>query len=479
MSSINIGDLVVQQWDLITREKVEAVPTVGSTAPISAKWAVDHVKQYHNEHNDIGIPGTYGFGTGLCPEPLPPGFVELPGTRNILSHEYGNYRYIDGSVMVWRPAFYYRIGHPYNTTYNKYGFNSINIKPVSTFSSHLDAIQQGYVLHRAFINNNKVHLGVMIDKYQCSNNNGIASSIRFKSPLTCSTTNNPFSLVGAVNEFRGAFAAAKTRGFQFHVMSRFEWSSCAMVSLAQAQHTTSSLITAWYDPNGANNFPKGNNNNALSDQNDTTAMWKPSGYLNMGLTGSCGYSGNTNIFAKSTDNGQACGIADLNGNVWEINSGVVTTGDNATDHGDVDNTLYVLKEHANINDLTGEWGSAWGSVEHLETLYSPCPVYYNIAPGVWPRVGNTSMQSFYSATSGERYLRTSAGLPEVNGTSVSGTNLFGNDWAYYLPRANMCIISGGPWNIGIGAGVWSFSTNSYYRGSSDRTGFRTAMYLEN
>jgi hypothetical protein len=52
-------------------------------------------------------------------------------------------------------------------------------------------------------------------------------------------------------------------------------------------------------------------------------VWESDGYPNCGKTGSAGYGGGAgNLFAKSTHNGQNCGVADLNGNMWEVTIGM-------------------------------------------------------------------------------------------------------------------------------------------------------------
>lgn len=79
-----------------------------------------------------------------------------------------------------------------------------------------------------------------------------------------------------------------------------------------------SPVCAWYASAGPtiSRFPKGCNNNALKDVNDTTVVYQSDGYLNCGKTGSA-----TN-FAKTTHNGQNCGVADLNGLLYEVALGI-------------------------------------------------------------------------------------------------------------------------------------------------------------
>ncbi|MFA7218889.1 MAG: hypothetical protein WC057_09900, partial [Dehalococcoidales bacterium] len=95
--------------------------------------------------NDIGTPGTAGFGVGIVPSPIT-GFTALSGTSNKLSDNYGNYQYADGSIMCWVPAFYYRIGHADNPTYGDYGVNSVDVLPEYAFADVATANAAGYAL---------------------------------------------------------------------------------------------------------------------------------------------------------------------------------------------------------------------------------------------------------------------------------------------------------------------------------------------
>lgn len=267
--------------------------------------------------NHIGVPGTLGYGVGVCPE-IPEGYAALAGTYTLGSDDYGNYRYSDGSIMVWVPTYYYRVGHPDNPTYAEYRENSIHTEPFSAFSSRAEAAAEGYALHRGFIDGGEVMPGFMHDKYRCSNNDGTASSIKGGKPLTASSAHNPFSeLDGSpLNNLSGAIDAAKTRGEQFFPNSRFMRSALAILGSAHAQATTSVSHNAWWDPTNVTNFVKGNNNNALGDTNDPEVSYESDGYSN------CGKTGSGQPFAKTTHNGQNCGIADLNGNVYTIELGL-------------------------------------------------------------------------------------------------------------------------------------------------------------
>ena len=281
--------------------------------------------------NLIGAPGALGFGVGVA-STLPSGMSTLTGTADISSDEYGNYQYVDGSVMVYVPKFYYKVG----TGSNGLAVNVTDIKGTDTYASTAVANAAGYALHRAFIDNGSEQDGFFFDKYENSKTASgagfIASSIKNGLPLSTHADHNPIADLTSVttNNYYQAITAAHARdgvdgavnsSSIFHLGSMYQYSALAMLSLAHGQAATSTDTAAWYD--ATYNFPKGNNNNALKDTNDTTVIWESDGYSNAGKTGSAGFGGGAgNEFSKSTHNGQANGIADLNGNTWELGLGM-------------------------------------------------------------------------------------------------------------------------------------------------------------
>lgn len=262
--------------------------------------------------NHIGEAGRQGFGVGICPS-LPAGMSMMPGSTDPASENYGNYQYSDGSVMCWIPAFYYKYGDGTNGLL----VNDCKIKSYSAYASVAAANADGYALHRAFYDGDTIQLGVFVDKYKCSNNSGVASSIKNGAPLSSSPLHNPFSgLTGAPsNTYSGALVAAKTRGNNFFCSSIFIYGMLALLSYAHGKAAQSNAWCAWYDSAGTTNFPKGNNNNALGDANDSTVSYTTDNYSN------CGLAGSGVPFAKTTHNGQSCGVADVNGNIYEISPG--------------------------------------------------------------------------------------------------------------------------------------------------------------
>lgn len=413
--------------------------------------------------NDIGVAGQAGFGVGVCPL-VPTGMVGLSGYTDPMHDNYGNYQYSDGSVMVWVPAFFYK----YGTGSNGLAINAVDIQPFSAYSSVSAANSAGYALHRAFYDGGAVQPGVFVDKYQCSNNGGIASSVKNGNPLSSAADHNPFSgLTGSpANAYYGAIAAAKTRGSDFFCSTLFIFKAMALLSYAHAQASSSTTYCAWY--NATYNFPKGNNNNALRDANDADILYLSDGYSN------CGKTGSANLFARTTHNGQNCGVADLNGNIWEITPGL------SMDAADTSGHLYVLKTSTRMKEVTGgDTGASdlWGAAGYA-ALYDDLGVmssFTGTALNFSDRtiyMGSTA-QVLSAATSGTLWQMTGAGVPLASG----GTNAFGSDGVLDYSTNALCPVSGGGWVVSGNAGVWALNLNNSRAASSNPVGFRVALYL--
>lgn len=486
--------------------------------------------------DSIGVPGEAFFGVGRVSRP-PAGYTELLGNDN-----YGNYQYSDGSVQVCVPQFWERYGHIDNPTYAQYGVNSLDIKPRNYFASEAVANASGYALNRMFIDGNQHKSVLFIDKYMCSNNGGIASSIKNGNPLSSAAYHNPFSgLIGAPsNNYSGAWVAAKTRGANFFVASRFIYAALALLSLAHGQAATSATNCAWYDATGTANFPKGCNN-SLRDDNDTSVLYTSDGF------DTCGKTGSGVPFAKTTHNGQACGIADLNGLMWEMSQGItciatsktitgatqtnpvnltmsahgMTTGQYLkiegvvgmtqlndkiytvtvvdADHVTLDGvdgtaftaytsggsgtygTFYVAKESAIMANFTG--GNTL-STDHFGAVgvaanmdaFTPAFATTYSSNGFEQRIGNSANQVLSPDLTGNNAVLRSLGMPIAAGMSAAGNNLFGQDYFSQCILNELCLLSGALWNSGSGAGVWTSLWCTARWNLADSVGFRSASY---
>jgi hypothetical protein len=409
--------------------------------------------------NHIGVAGQQGFGVGIAPS-IPANFAALFGTTDPASQNYGNYAYSDGSVMVYVPAFFYK----YGTGANGFAVNVVDVKPFSAYADVATANAAGYALHRAFYNGGTIRPGVFVDKYQCSNNAGTASSIKNGDPLSSAAAHNPFAgLTGApANAYYGAIAAAKTRGAVFFCNTRFIFAALALLARAHAAASTATTYNAWYDAGGVTNFPKGCNNNALGDVNDASIAYVSDGYSNAGKTGSA------NFFDRTTHNGQACGVADLNGNMWEINTGLTSDGTN----------YYLLKTTADAAAITGGntlATDAWGATG-LAALYDNIGATYGaMTASSTAQYFGAVAQVLSEATTGTAWAAAGAGVPLVGGTG--GSNQFGSDLLNDYRPNELCVISGGNWDNGGTAGVWALFLSSVRGDSSATVGFRAASYL--
>jgi hypothetical protein len=426
--------------------------------------------QYMHGASDIGIAGSYGFGIAPYPLDVPTDFATMVGTYDPVHDNWGNYMYTDGSIMAWIPRFYYRIGNSGSPRYSVYGANAIDIAGDFTFASETDANAAGYALHRGFIDGGVSKPGFFVDKYQWANNAGRASSIKNGNPLSSHADHNPWGnltgMTSAQNRYDGAFAASKTRGgyygAQFFPVFRHQYAALALLAQAHAQAVTSNTTCAWYNASGFSNFPKGNNNNALLDIDDTNVQYTSDGYPN------CGKTGSGTPFAKTTHNGQNCGVADLNGNMWEVTPGITSDG----------TLLYLLKEAVACRDITADTAFTYNS----DVFYSHT---YGTDTGALTgtnqslRFGNAANGVF--AASSDRttpnWRLTGMGIPQVDGASGAGSNHFGLDGIGDYKPIGLCPISGGYWGHGPGAGAWAFYLGHVGSYSNDTVGGRSGLYL--
>lgn len=424
---------------------------------------------YSNGINDIGIAGQRGFGVGICPGPLPSGMGALQGYNDPASDNYGNYQFSDSSVMVWVPAFYYKVG----TGSNGLLLNKIDVKPFSAYSTVAVAAAAGYALHRAFYNGGNITYGFFVDKYKTSYNGGIASSLKNGIALTSAqrgsiTTTAYSTLTGSpANTLGGSVAAAKTRGSNFFPTSIFQRSALAMLSVSHGQSATATTYCAWYDASGITNFPKGNNNNALGDTQDSAITYV---YDGNGTYTGCGKTGSANLFNRTSHNGQNCGIADLNGLTNDFCPGLTSDGTN----------YFLLNTSADMKAVTGSNTLAtdlWGATGYA-AMYTNIGTTYG---PLWATGANRSFgmgsatQVLSEATSGTAWAMAGAGVPLATG--IGGTNMFGNDTIYDYKPNEMAPVLGGYWSSSSGAGVWCLDLSYNRTVSNYASGFRSALYL--
>lgn len=433
----------------------------------------------------IGTQGGQGFGVGTYPASLPSGFSELTGTTDPTNANYGNYQYTDGSIMVFIPRFYYRIGSASSSRYATYGANAIDIVGIETYADEAAANAGGYAMHRAFTDGGSVKHGFFIDKYLASKDGTTScKSVKNGVPISLTTDTNytrSNGMTGCTGILADAVVLSRARGSgTFNCASVFMYSALSLLALAHAQASSSTTYCAWYD--ATNNFPKGCNDAALKDINDSSLTFTTAGdagNANKPLTG----SGST--LAKTTHNGQDSGVADLNGSMYQVLLGVTYQGASSTSITQTSTGLsykeaYVLKTSVALSSLTGGWNGtndAWQNGTNITTYYdNVSDLFWWTSSGgtYWGKSTNAVLDG---ATSGTGYQRTSCMIPkDSNSTDATGTAQFGNDYNYAYNRANMVCIAAGAWGGGSSAGVFDRYWNYYRAYGNEFIGFRAGAY---
>lgn len=500
--------------------------------------------------NDIGNPGTFGYGVGVCPSAyLPSGMTPLPGYMDSTHDNRGNYIFSDGSVMCYVPKFYYKVG----TGANGLAANTVDTQSAHAFLDTSAANAAGYALHRAFIDGGVEQPGFFVDKYKCSKNASgtgfIASSLKNGNPISTAADHNPIgglTAVAGINAYYAAITAAKARdGVNgevnpvsiFFCSTRFIQSALAILSLAHSQASAGTGVCAWWVATGVS-APRGCNNNALKDANDSTVTYLSDGYSN------CGKTGSATPFAKTTHTGQNCGVADLNGLMYEINpcltcitstkaiTGITqaaTAVVSCVGHGKANGTQFLITnvvgmtqvnatiatvanatadtfELAGVNS-TGFTAYTSGGTMTFGTFY----VHKNSASQKTLTAGNTLTTDLWGATgvaahsdvvaipfangacaqyfgnaanqvlseavSGDAWKLAGLGFPKAaSGVSAAGSSLFGNDYFYEYFTNDMVPISCLSWNGYSAAGVWGAYLNNSRPNAYSYVGFRSACY---
>ena len=394
----------------------------------------------------IGVAGELGFGVATCASDLiPSGWRGLVGHDNIISPNYGNYVDSNGSILVYIPKHYY-----------KYSGNTLDIshRPLS-----------GFVIDRSFINAGAEINGIFVYKYGAVNSNGIFASKKNLDPLSTSPLHNPIgNLNGSpANENGGLYEAVKTAGAGYCLTAIFHYSMLARLAFVHGKAATTTIACAYSDVNPK--LPKGNLANSLADVDDTSVTFSPSVYPFCALTGS------GEPFAKTTHNGQDCGIADLNGNMWEVASGFIR---NTAD-------FLILRESTDIltiDDDSTSGGAYDASLYDVLVPITPDTDDILLSGTGWTYLGDGAESVFAMNTSRTTsdYKRTALGIPKLTGVSGSGTTEFGKDGIYKSLQSDMSCIVGGNWGDTSDAGVFAMMLY-YYRTSSGNYAGGRASYL--
>ena len=414
----------------------------------------------------IGEAGGQGFGVGPYPGPAEDlaamGLSAMDGTNDPASPNYGNYQHTNGSIMCCIPAFCYRLGNATAPSYSRDGENALEIRDATEFPqfSHDAAFSSpdfggGWILHRAFVDGNKLKNAFFIDKYLCSNVNGQAASVKNADWLMCyNDTSQTFytrSISGTVGQAYDAITLSRARGDYYSLVTCFQWSAISLLSLAHGQAATSADACAWYDANHTTNFPKGATNSGGKDYNDSTVKYTLHAYGN-----EFAKTGSGTPFSKTTHNGQASGVADVAGMCNQLTIGASNPSSA---------TVCLMNTTTTAHEITKDNVANQG----LHTSYST---------GIGD--GQKGFNGVRSGASGLDWV--GAGIvPKTTSRSA----LFGNDdyYEYYAELNGLKVGLGFAWNqsAGVFCRSWfcfiigNYGNYLWYH-SSQYFGFRSAGY---
>lgn len=410
----------------------------------------------------IGEAGQQGFGVGVYggdPADLTAmGLTPMEGCEDPTSDNYGNYMHTNGSIMCCIPAFCYRLGKATAPSYSRDGVDALEIKDATKFPqfSHGAVFSSpdfgdDWILHRAFVDGNKLKNAFFIDKYLCSNVNGQAASVKNADWLMCyddsTKTYYTKNISGTVGQAYDAITLSRARGDYYSLVTCYQWSAISLLSLAHGQAATSADACAWYDANHTTNFPKGATKVHGRDFNDASILYAAHSSGNPFVK-----TGSGTPFNKTTHNGQASGVADVAGmcNQWTIGACNSASA-----------TVWLMNTTTTAHEITKD--NVVNKVLH--TSYST---------GIGD--GQKSFNGVRNGTSGLDWV--GAGIvPKTTSTSA----LFGDDayHEYFGSPNGLKVGLGNTWSqsAGVFCRSWfGFNSAFYWSRSSQYAGFRSAAY---
>ena len=400
----------------------------------------------------------------------------MSGYDNPTSDNYGNYTNSDGSVFVFIPKFYYTFNckpedQYYQDTLTYTGMTEAQLAQIVTrsplnymaiaegtaFSNEAEANSHGFILHRAFIDGGKEKSGFFIAKYLASRGtNGTSTKALFvKNGQIISLSNSNSDILSSKMPNcsgidKDAIILSKAINPNLNCASAFMYSALAMQSKFIGTIATNTSQCAWYDPFLFINFPKGCNNNALGDINDSSVTYTAQRNTKP-LTGS------GTPFAKTTHNGLNSGVCDLNGCIRQVTTSVGWAGSR------------ILDNNYKLTDITTNNVDTQATSLYAEyTKYIP-------GPSCW---GNSSSSSWRKATNGlSRALEGVYPISASAGCSDSGTYEFGQD-VCSASAGSSALQCSGTYGIGNWAGMFCRNYIDWSSGNSSNS-FRSGGYALN
>lgn len=362
-------------------------------------FKTDFLKTYKlPKTGSIGTPGTKGFGVGVYPgtesELVALGLEPMTGFNDKQSDNYGNYMHFKGGQMIFIPAFLVRYGSEDAPQYSSYGANSIEIKDVSAYDSLEDAAEEGFYLHRAFIDGGEVKSGFFMSKYHMTVTTTGGVSVPVSGMTTPTVSITPVQMIDY----------ARSLGYGWNCPSAFMAAAIDVIALCHAQFSTWTNVCRWYDPAGATSYPA-----------------QGRGTSDMGL-----YS----------HNGQPCGVIGFEFR-WEYCLGLTTAGTSESQGQTAvtNNVLYVMKKSMKLADITSGFGGetdAWGTTYTLQASHDAITVDYTLTTSRTTNWGNGTNPVFTDPSTEEGNALFGV-LPRNDNAVGSGSNFIGKSMVYTAP----------------------------------------------
>ena len=396
--------------------------------------------------------GVKGFGVAYMPVAAQSvGLTPLDGANDPNNDNFGNFKDQYNNIFVCIPKMYYKVD-----TVNRFALTG------NTPSVYISLVEKdGYIPFYAFRKTDGSYVDcVFVSKYIMSKESNRAAYKKNTDPVSSYSSYNIMPGGGTTNE--GYFTAVKTTGSKYclhYAAMRFVYYLTAEAHKQEllrkygSRNSVPAELCAWLDTGPM--FPKGNDTSLKSGDDST---------LTFTQAGSGAYTGNSKCgscsnFAKSSHNGQACGIIDLVGQMYEVDAGYECIGTNYTD-------LYVLKGIDQLASLTAS--------NHKNTSYY---TKLNVtgratSSGRWGN-GTNPVLSFKNTLNDQ--MADSVLLALSNGISSSGTDDYGTD-SFYPLGSGYCPLFGGYWRDGASSGLLYFGGNNYsWSGYRDAYGARAML----
>lgn len=368
-----------------------------------------------------------GFGAGVAYMPTIAaslGLTAMDGASERTHENFGNFVDNRNNVFVCIPMMYYKADT--NTRIDELmGVPKVEVSYIA---------KDGYAPFYAFKKSNGEYVPcVFVSKYIMSKgSDNKPAFVKNADPVSSSSSYNgiqQFSGVEANNI--GFFTAIRMLGANYclhYAALRFVYYMVAEAHKQKAilrfgtRAKVPSSICAYLDI--APYYPKGNNTN-WGDADDTSLKYTRAGSgTYQGSSYGVGKTGSANNLAKTTFNGQKCGIADMGGNMWEVDGGYIA-----------DSTqTYILKGIDTLKSLNKD--------NYNNTAFFVGLNLENRRTSSAYMCGNGTNPLFTFNSSGNAYNCDNFLIPLASGMSSSGTDAYGKDQNYPLGNGGAPIFAG-------------------------------------